>query len=30
MDKFLFKVFNKDTKRKSLSHSVSIFIVNLE
>ena len=30
MDKFLLKVRNKDTKKKSLRHSLSIFIVNLE
>ena len=30
MDKFLLKVCNKDTERKLLRHSVSIFIVNLE
>ena len=29
MDKFLLKVCNKDTKTKSLRHSLSIFIVNL-
>ena len=29
MDKFLLKVCNKDIKRKSLRHSISIFIVNL-
>ena len=29
MDKFSLKVCNKDTKRKSLRHSLSIFIVNL-
>ena len=29
MDKFLLKVCGKDTKRKSLRHSLSIFI-NLE
>ena len=30
MDKFLLKVCNKDAKRKSFKHSLSIFIVNLE
>ena len=30
MEKFLLKVCDKDTKRKSLRHSVSIFIVNLK
>ena len=30
MDKFLLEVCNKDTKRKSLRHSVGIFIVNLK
>ena len=30
MDKFLTKVCDKDNKRKSLRHSVGIFIVNLE
>ena len=30
MGKFLLKVCNKDTKRKSLRHSVNIFIDNLE
>ena len=30
MDKFLFKVCNKDTKRKLLRHFLSIFVVNLE
>ena len=30
MDKFLLKVCNKDTKRKSLRHSPSIFDVNIE
>ena len=30
MDKFLLTVCNKDTKRKSLRHSVNIFIYNLE
>ena len=25
MDKFLLKVYSKDTKRKSLGHSLSIF-----
>ena len=30
MDKFFLKVCNEDTKRKSLSHSLRIFIVNLE
>ena len=30
MDKFLLKVCNKDTKRKSLRHSLSVFNVNLE
>ena len=29
MDKFLLKVCNKDTKTKSLRHSLSIFIVNV-
>ena len=28
MDRFLLKVFNKDTNRKSLRHSLSIFIAN--
>ena len=30
MDKLLLKVCNKDTKTKSLRHSLIIFIVNLE
>ena len=30
MDKFLLKICHKDTKRKLLTHSLSIFIVNLE
>ena len=30
MDKFLLKVCNKDTKIKSLGHSISAFIANLE
>ena len=30
MDRFLLKVCNKDTNRKSLRHSLSIFIANLE
>ena len=30
MDKFLLKECNKDTKIKSLGHSISAFIVNLE
>ena len=30
MDKFLLKVRNKDTKRKSLTHSFSISVINFE
>ena len=30
MDKFLLNIYNKDTKTKSLTHSLSIFIVNVE
>ena len=30
MDKFLVKICNKDTKRKSLRIYLNIFIVNLE